>query len=142
MRRRTSSPEPAEIRRAQLVSATVGSGRNELSSSRTYLDSDNGKIVLVLGVLVLLVSLATLLRPHRDIVWSVVVAACSLAALGLAVHDRIDLDDVGSEIQSRLAASGTTGSVHVSIGPALYIAIAGGIVATVGAVIAARDRSV
>jgi hypothetical protein len=74
--------------------------------------------------------------------WSVVVAACSLAALGLAVHDRIDLDDVGSEIQSRLAASGTTGSVHVSIGPALYIAIVGGIVATVGAVIAARDRSV
>src|SRR6188472_4268040 len=27
----------------ELVSATIGSGRNQLSSSRNYLDSDNGK---------------------------------------------------------------------------------------------------
>src|ERR1044071_4789050 len=64
----------------ELVSATVGpEGRNQLSSSRAYRDSDNGKIVLVLGLLALVVSAATLIRPRRDIVWPIVVAACSLA---------------------------------------------------------------
>jgi hypothetical protein len=125
----------------ELVTATVGpAGRNQLQSSQTYLDTDDGKTVLVLGVIVIVLAVVTLLRPSRNVIWPIVVAACSLAALGIAIHDRVDLNNLAGEIRDRFARSdAATGIVHVTIGPAVYIAIAGGVVATVGAILAARD---
>jgi hypothetical protein len=113
----------------EVVSAKVGpSGTSQVTASRSYLDTDDGKVVAALGVVVLVLSLATLVRPARSIVWPIAVVACSLAALGMAIYDRSDLEDTGSA------------AVHVSAGPALYVAIGGGVVATIGALLASRDR--
>jgi hypothetical protein len=125
----------------EMVSATVGSsGHTQVHSSQTYLDTDDGKVVLVLGLVVVVLAALTSLRRSRSIVWPIVSAACSLAAIGLAVHDRIDLDDLGNQIRNRYpSGDAATAVVHVTVGPALYIVIAGGVLATIGALLAARD---
>lgn len=125
----------------EMVSATIGPAPSRISISQTYLDTDNGKVVAVVGVIALVLALATLVRPARSIAWPIAVAACGLAALGLAVYDRIRLDDVGDDLRQRIYRDAhASGVVHVSIGPALYIVIAGAILATIGAVLASRDR--
>jgi hypothetical protein len=51
-----------------------------------------------------------------------------LAAFGFALYDRIDLNDRAE-------------AVGASFGPALYVAMAGGVLATVGAMLIAREGS-
>jgi hypothetical protein len=123
----------------ELVSASIGADGNQLTASQSYIDTDDGKVVAALGVIVLVVALATLVRPARSIAWPIVVTACSLGALGLAIYDWIDLDDAGDQMRERLGTS-VAGVVHVTIGPAVYIAMAGGVIATIAAVLASRDR--
>jgi len=126
----------------EMVSASVGfDAASRTMVSRSYVDTDDGKVVATLGVVIVVLALATLVRPARSIMWPIVVTACALAALGLAIYDRIDLDDVGRELRSRIAHDNpAAGIVHVTIGPALYVAMAGGVIATIGAVLASRDR--
>src|SRR5690349_9462324 len=110
----------------ELLSVTVGRGAVEVSASKTYFDTDNGKVVAALGVVVLVVALGSLLTDLGIIV-PIVLAAAGLAAFGFALYDRIDLNDASD-------AAGAT------FGPALYVVMAGGLVATVGAVMVARER--
>jgi hypothetical protein len=125
-----------------MLSASIGlDDASRTTVSRSYFDTDNGKVVAALGVVVLVLSLATLVRPARSVIWPIAVTACGLAALGLAIYDRIDLDNVAGELRNRIYHDNpTSGVVHVTIGPALYIAMAGGVIATIGAVFASRDR--
>jgi hypothetical protein len=123
----------------EMVSASIGADGNQITASQSYIDTDNGKVVAALGVIVLVMALATMVRPARSIVWPIVVTACSLAALGLAIYDWIDLDDAGSEMREHLGTT-VVGVVHVTIGPSVYLAMAGGLIATIGAVLASRDR--
>jgi hypothetical protein len=122
----------------------VGLGPNQLTVttlSTTYFDTDNGKIVAALGAVVLVLALATLVRPISSIIPSIVVAACGLAAAGLALSDRFDLGDAGADYRRAYFSNNQLrGLVQVTIGPALYVAIAGGVIATIGAVLASRDR--
>ena len=106
----------------ELLSVSVG--KSEVS--KTYLDTDNGKAVAALGVVVLVVALSSLLRPGLGVIVPIVIAAAGLAAFGFALYDRIDLNDASD-------AAGAT------FGPALYVAMAGGIIATVGAILVSRD---
>jgi hypothetical protein len=123
----------------ELVKASIGANGNQITASQSYIDTDNGKVVAVLGLIVLVVALGTLVRPARSIVWPIVVTACALAALGLAIYDWIDLDNADSDIRERLGST-VAGVVHVTRGPAVFIAMAGGVIATVAAVLASRDR--
>ncbi len=110
----------------ELLSVTVGRGAAELSASKSYLDTDNGKAVAALGVVVLVVALSSLIRPDLGVIVPIVIAAAGLAAFGFALYDRIDLNDASD-------------AVGATFGPALYVAMAGGIVATVGAMLVSRD---
>jgi hypothetical protein len=127
-----------------LETVKVGFGEGNLAGttlSTSYFDTDNGKIVAALGALALVLALATLVRPMASMVPSIVVAACGLGAFGLALSDRIDLNDAGDAAREQfLRGNELRGVVHVTIGPALYFAMAGGVVVTIGAVFASRDR--
>jgi len=106
----------------ELLSVSVG--KSEVS--KTYLDTDNGKAVAALGVVVLVVALSSLIRPGLGVIVPIVIAGAGLAAFGFALYDRIDLNDASD-------------AVGATFGPALYIAMAGGIVATIGAMLVSRD---
>jgi hypothetical protein len=106
----------------ELVSVTVG----RVSAAKTYLDTDNGKVVAALGVVVLVSALASLVVSDLGAIVPVTIAAAGLAAFGFALYDRMDLNDAAD-------AGGA------SFGPALYVAMAGGLIATVGAVLVARS---
>lgn len=112
----------------ELLSVTVGRGAAEVSASKTYLDTDNGKVVAALGVVVLVCALGSLIARDLGVMVPITVAAAGLAAFGFALYDRIDLDDGAA-------------AVGASFGPALYVVIAGGLVATVGALMIAREGS-
>jgi hypothetical protein len=121
----------------------VGLGPNNLTTttlSTTYFDTDNGKIA-ALGAVALVLALATLVRPVANFIPSIVVAACGLAAFGLALSDRLDLSNAGDDYRREFFRDNQLrGLVQVTIGPALYVAMAGGLIATIGAVLASRDR--
>jgi len=110
----------------ELLSVTVTRGSVELSASKSYLDTDNGKAVAALGVVVIVVALSELIRPGLGVIVPIVIAAAGLAAFGFALYDRIDLNDANN-------------AVDATFGPALYIAMAGGLVATIGAMLVSRD---
>ena len=126
----------------EMVSASIGpQGAGRVSISQSYVDTDNGKVAMALGIVAFVVAAAALVRSARSILWPIIVAAASLAALGIAVYDRIRLDDVDSDLRQRIYRDvRVPGVVQVSIGPALYIVIAGAVLATIGAVLASRDR--
>jgi hypothetical protein len=111
----------------ELLSVTVGRGAAELSASKSYLDTDNGKVVAALGVVVLVIALGSLVARDLGVMVPIAVAAAGLAAFGFALYDRIDLND-GAD------------AVGASFGPALYVAMAGGVLATVGAMLIAREE--
>ena len=106
----------------ELLSVSVG--KSEVS--KTYLDTDNGKAVAALGVVVLVVALSSLIRPGLGVIVPIVIAAAGLAAFGFALYDRIDLNDASD-------------AVGATFGPALYVAMVGGIIATVGGMLVSRD---
>ena len=112
----------------ELLGITVGRGAAELSASKSYLDTDNGKVVAALGVVVLVCALGSLIARDLGVIVPIAVAAAGLAAFGFALYDRIDLNDAAE-------------AVGATFGPALYVAMAGGLVATVGALLIAREGS-
>jgi hypothetical protein len=118
-----------------MVKVAVGSIHLDVSTS--YVDTDNGKIVVALGAVVLILSAVLFLRPHASVVVPMGIAAAGLATLALAFSDRLDLRNLGDDYR---ADNHIAGVVHVTIGPALYVVMAGGLIATVGAVLASRDR--
>jgi hypothetical protein len=111
-----------------LVNLTITRGSAELSAAKTYLDTDNGKVVAAFGVVVLVCALGSLVARDLGVMVPIAVAAAGLASFGFALFDRIDLNDPAD-------------AVGASFGPALYIAMAGGVVATVGALLVAREGS-
>jgi hypothetical protein len=80
-----------------------------------------------LGVVVLVSALASLVVRDLGAIVPITIAAAGLASFGFALYDRIDLNDVAD-------------AVGASFGPALYVAMAGGLVASVGAVLVAREQ--
>jgi hypothetical protein len=119
----------------------IGFGADQLASTTTtYLDTDNGKVVAALGAVALVLAVATLVRSRAGIIPGILVAACGLAAFGLAVSDRFDLDNVGNDYRHKFFNdSQARGLVQVTIGPALYVVIAGGLIVAIGAVLASRE---
>jgi hypothetical protein len=110
----------------ELVRVTVGRGATQVSVSKSYFDTDHGKVVIALGVVVLVVALSSLLKPDLGVIVPVVIAVAGLAAFGFALYDRIDLKDASD-------------AVGATFGPALYIVMGGGLVSTIGALFVARD---
>src|SRR5690348_9139870 len=64
----------------ELVSVTVTRGAAEVTASKSYIDTDHGKVVAALGVVVLVVALSSLLKPDLGIIVPVVIAVAGLAA--------------------------------------------------------------
>jgi hypothetical protein len=124
------------------VKVTVGSPKvNTTTLSTSYFDTDNGKVVAALGVIVLVVAVFTLVRPVTSVGPAMVMTAAALAAFGLALSDRIDLRNVGDDYRQRyISDSAIQALVHATVGPALLVVMAGGIVAAIGGLLAARER--
>lgn len=97
---------------------------NNVTLSANYFDTDDGKIVAAVGLIVLLVGLATLVGWISGVVPAIVFAAGGLALFGFALNDRLDFD----------SALG-----RLTFGPALYVVMAGGLVAAIGGVLASRE---
>jgi hypothetical protein len=125
----------------QSVKVTVGSTKIATTLSTSYLDTDNGKVVVVLGAIIVIIAVMLLVRPVASVVPAIVMAAAALASFGLALNDRIDLDNVGDDYRQRyISDSAIRALVHVTVGPALVVVMAGGLIATIGALLASRDR--
>jgi hypothetical protein len=126
----------------ELLSVGIGvNALNTVTLSTTYFDTDDGKVVAAVAAAALIVALIALVKPMSSIIPSIVVAACGLAVFGFALYNRIDLDSQTDDLRRQLTRNNPyKGLVHVSIGPAVYVAMAGGILATIGAVMASRDR--
>jgi hypothetical protein len=127
----------------ELLSVGIGvSALRTVTLSTTYFDTDDGKVVAAVAAATLILALITLVKPMSSIIPPILVAAGGLAAFGFALYDRIDLDSQTDEMRRQLTrgANPYRGLVNVSIGPAVYVAMAGGIIAAVGAVMASRDR--
>jgi hypothetical protein len=124
------------------VKVSVGSGKiNATTLSTSYFDTDNGKVVVVLCAIIVVVGLWTLVRPASSMVPAIVLTAAGLASFGLALSDRINLNDVGDDYRQRYISDRAIGAlVHVTVGPALIVVMAGGVIATIGALFASRDR--
>jgi hypothetical protein len=113
----------------------------KVALSSTYFDTDRGKVVAAIGAAVVIVALATMVRPISRLIAPIVVAAGGLAILGFSIYDRVDLDSSTDAVRHRLTVNNPlSGLVHVDIGPGLYVVMAGGALATIGAVLAARER--
>jgi len=91
--------------------------------SANYIDTDNGKVVAAVGVVVMLVAVVTLVWRISGGIPAIVLTGGGLAIFGFALYDRFDL---GSK------------SGNLSFGAALYVVMIGGIVAAVGGVLASR----
>lgn len=124
------------------VKVSVGNTKvNTTTLSTSYFDTDNGKVVFVLGVIIVVVALVTLVRPVASMVPAIVLTAAGLAAFGLALSDRVDLSNVGDDYRQRyISDTAIRALVHVTVGPALLVVMAGGVIATIGALFATRDR--
>jgi hypothetical protein len=94
--------------------------------SADYIDTDDGKIVAAVGVVLIVVALVALVWNIRSGIIAIVLTGGGLAALGFAIDDRIQLD---------------TSRGNLSFGVALYVVMAGGIIAAIGGVLTARVRS-
>ena len=97
---------------------------HDITLSANYVDTDNGKVVAAVGVVVMLVALATLIWRLTSGIPAIVLTGGGLAIFGFALYDRFDL---GSK------------SGSLSFGAALYVVMAGGVIAALGGVLAARE---
>jgi hypothetical protein len=106
--------------------ASVGyalDARNRVSVSKNYIDTDNGKVVAAVAVVLMVIAVVMLVWRVSNAFTAVALTGGGLAIFGFALFDRFDL---GS----------TTGDL--SFGPALYVVMVGGIVAAVGGVLSSR----
>jgi hypothetical protein len=100
---------------------------NSIRLSATYLDTDDGKIVMAVGIVIVVVALATLVWQVSNGVTAIVLTGGGLAALGFAIYDRFHLD---------------TAHGNLSFGAALYVVMAGGVIAAIGGFLTSGDGSV
>jgi hypothetical protein len=124
-----------------LTMVRVGVPTSSLSRtvlSQTYFESDDGKVVAAIAAVVLIVALLFLMRVGDTLVAQAAVAVGGLAILGLSIYDRVDLDNSVDDLQSSLRIP--RAALDVSIGPAVYTCMFGGVLVVVGAVLSARRR--
>ncbi len=114
-----------------------------LSSTITYWDADDGKLVAGIAAGVLLVAILGLLRPAPNGMVVVLEFTASAAVVGIALYDRIDLDNTIDTMKNS-AGNGALGQIasaaHITAGPGLYVCIAGGVIAAIGTLVAATRK--
>src|SRR5262249_1919059 len=96
---------------------------HQISVSKNYIDTDNGKVVAAVAVVVMVIAVVMLVWRISNGLTLILLTGGGLAIFGFALYDRFDL---GSK------------SGSLSFGPALYVVMIGGIVAAVGGVLASR----
>jgi hypothetical protein len=112
------------------ASASARSGPFGVSVERNYLDGD-GPVTLILGIGIIAIAALVLARAApRWVGW--VVALLGAVGTLVAVADLVDVQDSIDRIE---AIGGSA-----SIGPALWVCLGGGIVATTGGVLTAVAR--
>lgn len=118
---------------------TVGiQSLESVNFTSTYFDADRGKVVAGSGAAVLLLALIGLLRVGDHVVPAIVAGLGGAVILGLAIYDRIDLDNFLDDKRQQIQAQASRSLFHVSFGPALYVCMGGGVIIMIGAVMAAR----
>lgn len=105
-----------------------------LSATATYWDSDHGKLVAGIAAGVVIVAILGLLRPAPNGLVVALTFAGAATVAGIALYDRIDLDNPDGPL------SAIRTPAVITSGPGLYVCIAGGVIAAIGALFAASRR--
>jgi hypothetical protein len=126
--------------------ALMGVGVNEISANvgaiqvtRTYFDSDSGKVVAAIAALGIVIALFGLLRPSPGWLVQVLVFVCGATIAGFALYDRLNISDDVHRLRVSVNGSVFVGSVTTRVGVGLYLCMGGGVLMAVCALMAGRD---
>lgn len=127
---------------------------DSLSSSVSGWDGSDGKITLVVGVIIIVAAIVIFAKPRLRVAMGAVVIVAGLVGGGVAAYDASRVKDVANDAEaaaveaagSELEGSGLSvgdifeGAFDVTAGVGLWVCIAGGVIALVGGVLALRER--
>ena len=127
---------------------------DSFSSSVSGWDGSDGKITLVVGVIIIVAAIVIFARPRLRVAMGAVVIVAGLVGGGVAAYDASRVKDVANDAEaaavaaagSELEGSGLSvgdifeGAFDVTAGVGLWVCIAGGVIALVGGVLALRER--
>jgi hypothetical protein len=116
-----------------MTTSTLG----PVSETATYFDTDRGKFVFGISIAIVVVSVIGLLKPSPNGFLVLLVLLGGIAVTTLAVYDRIDMQNTVDELTR---AGGVGAALQVTFDAGLYVCIAGGVAAALGAILAAGRR--
>jgi hypothetical protein len=116
-----------------MTTSTLG----PVSETATYFDTDRGKFVFGISIAIVVVSVIGLLKPSPNGFLVLLVVLGGIAVTTLAVYDRIDMQN---QVDELTRAGGVGAVLQVTFDAGLYVCIAGGVAAALGAVLAASRR--
>jgi hypothetical protein len=119
---------------------------DDLSNSVSGWDGSDGKITLVVGVIIIVAAIVIFVKPRLRVAMGAVVIVAGLVGGGVAAYDASQVKDVANDAEEAAAATAglsagdLEGAFAVTAGVGLWVCIAGGVVALVGGVLALRER--
>jgi hypothetical protein len=127
---------------------------DSFSNSVSGWDGSDGKITLVVGVIIIIAAIVIFAKPRLRVAMGAVVIVAGLVGGGVAAYDASRVKDVANDAEaaavaaagSELEGSGLSvgdifeGAFDVTAGVGLWVCIAGGVIALVGGVLALRER--
>ena len=131
-----------------------GLSTDSFSNSVSGWDGSDGKITLVVGVIIIIAAIVIFAKPRLRVAMGAVVIVAGLVGGGVAAYDASRVKDVANDAEaaavaaagSELEGSGLSvedifeGAFDVTAGVGLWVCIAGGVIALVGGVLALRER--
>ena len=131
-----------------------GLSTDSFSNSVSGWDGSDGKITLVVGVIIIIAAIVIFAKPRLRVAMGVVMIVAGLVGGGVAAYDASRVKDVANDAEaaavaaagSELEGSGLSvgdffeGAFDVTAGVGLWVCIAGGVIALVGGVLALRER--
>ena len=127
---------------------------DSFSQSVSGWDGSDGKITLVVALIIIIAAILMFAMPRIRKAMGVVVILAGLVGGGVAVYDATRVKDVANDAESAAASAAGSGLEQlglsageifdgvfdVTAGVGLWVCIAGGVVALVGGVLALRER--
>jgi hypothetical protein len=119
---------------------------DDVSNSVSGWDGSDGKITLVVGVIIIVAAIVIFAKPRLRVAMGAVVIVAGLVGGGVAVYDASQVNDVANDAEEAAAATAglsagdLEGAFDVTAGVGLWVCIAGGVIALIGGVLALRER--
>ncbi len=116
-----------------MTTSTLG----PVTETATYFDTDRGKFVFGISIAIVAISVIGLLKPSPNGFLVLLVLLGGIAVTTLAVFDRIDMQN---RVDDLAKTGGVGAALQVTFDAGLYVCIAGGVAAALGAILAAARR--